>query len=40
MPNQQHAALALVATGVVKTCEDATDVPIPLAVVVCRRELY
>ena len=36
---QQHATLALVATGVVKACEDATDVPIPLAIVACRREL-
>jgi hypothetical protein len=36
---QQHTTLALLATGVVKACEDATDVPIPLAIVVCRREL-
>ena len=27
---QQHATLALLATGVVKACEDASDVPIPL----------
>ncbi len=36
---QQHATLALLATGVVKALEDATDMPIPLAIVACRREL-
>jgi hypothetical protein len=33
---QQNATLALVATGVVKAFEHATDVHIPLAIVACR----
>jgi hypothetical protein len=37
---QQYTTLALLATGVVKAGEHATDVLIPLAIAACRRKLY